>query len=396
MFLTSSLYAGNADQSKIHWVGWDSVTRPKKYGGLGLVKFNVSNNALLLKWFWRYRKEGQALWTKVIEAIHGSKRRWLSVPHNKNVRGVWGKIVNCGNRLIVNGSAFSSLLQGRVGNGNDIRFWIDSWIGQAPLKSLFPALFRIEQNKWCVVSDRVNHNGRSGIMAWDWKRYPETDLEIAELIECSRLTANTVIHPFADSWEWNNTSLQFLSVQDTKKWYLNADLSDLNVEDNWVKWLPAKCNLFIWRAGLNRIPTVEALRKRNIQVDYAGCVLCAGSEETVDHLVAECQFSNGVWSGIARWCRIPPIFLFSAKDIHVVAEHSGYSKSKKDIIHGILVITLWRIWKARNEKVFRDTNVSIVQVIADVKGLSFLWFTSRHKGPEVSWEGWRLFDFNVT
>ncbi|MFS7999078.1 hypothetical protein Hanom_Chr12g01161751 [Helianthus anomalus] len=115
----------------------------------------------------------------------------------------------------------------------------------------------------------------------------------------------------------------------------------------------------------------------------------------IDHIVAECLYSNGVWCGIARWCRIPPIFLFSVHDIHVIAEHSGYSQPKKEVIRGILVITLWRIWKARNEKVFRETNVSIVQVIADVKVLSFLWFNSRRKGLEMSWEGWRTFDFNV-
>ncbi|XP_022008003.1 uncharacterized protein LOC110907313 [Helianthus annuus] len=155
----------------------------------------------------------------------------------------------------------------------------------------------------------------------------------------------------------------------------------------WVKWIPAKCNLFFWRAGLNRLPTIEALRRRNINVEAAGCVLCDGPVESIDDIVAECLFTNGVWSGIASWCNIPPIFLFSVLDIHAIADSSGFSQPKKDILRGILVITLWHIWNARNDIVFKKRKVSITQLIADVKALSFLWFNSRCKGNDVKWEG---------
>lgn len=69
------LWGGNDEIGKIHWVAWDKVRKAKKDGGLGLNKLGVCNDALLLKWLWRYKNEEGALWKKVIDAIHISKRR---------------------------------------------------------------------------------------------------------------------------------------------------------------------------------------------------------------------------------------------------------------------------------------------------------------------------------
>ncbi|XP_022030536.1 uncharacterized protein LOC110931427 [Helianthus annuus] len=163
----------------------------------------------------------------------------------------------------------------------------------------------------------------------------------------------------------------------------------------WCKWIPAKCNVFMWRAWLDRIPTKVALSKRNINVGNNLCVLCDEAEETVDHVFAGCRFTDGIWNGVASWCRIPHLFLFSLHDVQNVNDQLGYSLVKKDIILGIMMIACWRIWKMRNEKVFKAANAITTQVLSDIKSLSFLWFNSRRKSARVGWKEWQSFSFDV-
>ncbi|GKB33930.1 hypothetical protein Tco_0873331 [Tanacetum coccineum] len=43
----------------------------------------------------------------------------------------------------------------KIGNGQSIHFWSDTWVGNSPLSDSFPRLFRIETNPSCTVCDRV-------------------------------------------------------------------------------------------------------------------------------------------------------------------------------------------------------------------------------------------------
>ncbi|KAJ0470183.1 putative reverse transcriptase zinc-binding domain-containing protein [Helianthus annuus] len=385
------LWGGNSEVKKIHWVGWDSVTRPKNNGGLGLSKLDVSNNALILKWLWRYRTENDTMWRKVIDAIHGSKRRWESVSCNSKVSGVWSKIVGCGNRLKVNGSSFSSLITGKVGNGLTIKFWLDAWLNGTPLKVSFPALFRLERNKWCAVADREF----DGVMTWEWKNYPSTPQEMAELIECTRLLANIRLDSNVYAWDWDKSRLQIVNVQETKKWIRSVGMEDIGHSFRWCKWVPLKCNIFLWRAALDRIPTKTALRRRNVCAGDVMCSLCDADEETAVHLFTACRFSYGVWCGIASWLHIPPIFLFDVYDMQLYINQLECPREKKELLYGIFMITCWRIWKARNEKVFKNTTRKSFEIVSDIKSLGYIWYRSRSKRELVDWKGWQVFHFDV-
>lgn len=58
---------GNTDTAKkIHWVGWQKVTRTKEEGGLGLQEAKGRNSTLLAKLNWRLHMESEALWVQVL------------------------------------------------------------------------------------------------------------------------------------------------------------------------------------------------------------------------------------------------------------------------------------------------------------------------------------------
>lgn len=47
------------------------MTKPKLSGGLGIVPLQIRNQAFLCKWDWRFGKEREALWAKVLTAKYG-------------------------------------------------------------------------------------------------------------------------------------------------------------------------------------------------------------------------------------------------------------------------------------------------------------------------------------
>lgn len=47
------LWGGSKSASKIAWIKWDKVCRPRKAGGLGVRNWDLFNIALLRKWRWK-------------------------------------------------------------------------------------------------------------------------------------------------------------------------------------------------------------------------------------------------------------------------------------------------------------------------------------------------------
>ncbi|XP_021994946.1 uncharacterized protein LOC110891548 [Helianthus annuus] len=168
--------------------------------------------------------------------------------------------------------------------------------------------------------------------------------------------------------------------------------SNESFEFSWSKWVPNKCNIFMWRAFIDRLPTKMSLLRRNILVDNQACVWCESSDETVEHILTGCGISTGVWNAITSWCRILGSFIFHVKDLVNLHDYSGASGNRKFVIHGIIIIACWRMWRARNEKVFSNKDPNVVEMVVDIKSLSFLWYKHRFKHGVVDWDRWCMFD----
>ncbi|KAJ0768030.1 putative reverse transcriptase zinc-binding domain-containing protein [Helianthus annuus] len=350
------------------------------------------NYSLMFKWIWRYKVEGNVLWKRVIEALHASNRRWDLVPWNKQSSGPWSKIVKAAYATQIQGTRFINMIRGSIGNGWDIWFWIDTWVSDEPLKDIFPSLFRLEKNKWCKVVDRLGNDNGSGIIQWEWKRYPATSDETRELIDCHRMVSAIQLQQRDDSWRWNSGSNVMYTVKEVRRWLCSDQGSSSGDIYKWCKWIPSKCNVFMWRTNLDRIPTASNLARRNINIGEGSCRFCGEMEESTEHIFTACLYANGLWSGLGAWMKIPPLLLFSVQDILRSVEDLPISTTRKEIIYGILIIMCWKIWVNRNEIIFRQGKANVSKLIADVKAISFLWFNSRSKQDKVDWNKWCIFD----
>nr|GFA04693.1 RNA-directed DNA polymerase, eukaryota [Tanacetum cinerariifolium] len=107
-------------ERKITWVSWDKVLPSKKNGGLEVLSFHALNRALLLKW--------SSIWCSIL--------REMQV-------------------LISKGFDFVSHCKKRVGDGDNTRFWYDSWVFDLPLRVRFPRLFALDTDKESMVASKL-------------------------------------------------------------------------------------------------------------------------------------------------------------------------------------------------------------------------------------------------
>ncbi|KAM0031085.1 putative reverse transcriptase zinc-binding domain-containing protein [Helianthus debilis subsp. tardiflorus] len=201
-----------------------------------------------------------------------------------------------------------------------------------------------------MVSDILTWEDMITSVNWSWKKDPESEIELKELDELMEVIRHVSLIKCVDDWRWNGDVNRCFSVDAIRRW-----LSGKNVDDGDVV-LPDKCNIFMWRALLDHLPTKLALRRRNIHEDNALCVLCEDGEESVDHLFTGCGIFMGVWEGILRWCGLPNFFASSLKDVVEIHNMDGLSNLRKEIVRGAVIACCWRIWKTRNEQIFRTNN----------------------------------------
>ncbi|XP_035831959.1 uncharacterized protein LOC118481001 [Helianthus annuus] len=235
-------------------------------------------------------------------------------------------------------------------------------------------------------------HGTTRVFSWDWSRSPTTAEEVNNKHQLEALLQQVTIGDTQDAWVWNDGKEEGFSVAAVKKWLRGSETGDVRSGFTWSKWVPMKCNIFMWRAFLDRLPTKMALIRRNIMVDNHLCVWCESNEETVEHILTGCSISAGIWNGISRWCRIPGMFVFHVNDLVKMHEHCAMSGNKKMVIHGIIIIACWRLWTARNEKVFSSKDPNVVEMLTDIKTVGFLWYKHRFKGGVVDWDRWCSFE----
>ena len=141
------LWSGMGESTKFHFVNWFDIIEPLQSGGLAIQNLLRFNQALLVKWLWRYGVERGALWRKVIDVKYGSMwGGWCSDifwgPYGislwKNIRKDW--------------PSFSKALSFEVGDGAKVHFSHDRWCGTLCLKEAFPEFFSISRNQDALVA----------------------------------------------------------------------------------------------------------------------------------------------------------------------------------------------------------------------------------------------------
>ena len=146
------------------WVDWNFVCLRKEVGGLGVRRIREFNSALLGKWCWRWLTEKESLWYRVLAAKYGEEGGRLV--DGARLDSAWWHAIATLRRE----EWFNSHVARSVGNGKQIYFWWDVWVGGVSFREKFSRLFELAMDKWVSVFDMCQLGWGENGEAWKWRQ----------------------------------------------------------------------------------------------------------------------------------------------------------------------------------------------------------------------------------
>ncbi|KAJ8423642.1 hypothetical protein Cgig2_006673 [Carnegiea gigantea] len=70
------MWSGTADFKRAPHISWQTVCKPKKYGGLGITDFYAWNKATIVKLIWVVVTKKDILWVKWIHGCYLKNKNW--------------------------------------------------------------------------------------------------------------------------------------------------------------------------------------------------------------------------------------------------------------------------------------------------------------------------------
>jgi len=201
-----------------------------------------------------------------------------------------------------------------------------------------------------------------------------------------------------DRWRRNRDEVGVFSVKTAYKALVNLGgpeelwgVAEKRVfEKLWKSPAPSKVVAFAWKVLHNRVPTMLNLALRNVlsPEDSTRCVLSNEGEESPCHLFLHCKVASVVWLRLMTWVEwhflIPP-------NLFVHWECWSGRRVKKNCLRGLWLIwqtTVWVLWKARNDKIFKGINYEPEELVDEIKVLSWRWMLQRMNIPVCLYDEW--------
>lgn len=378
---------------KLHLISWDTLQQPKYLGGLNITSLKHKNEALLCKWWWRLYTERSSGWHKFIQNVYGREVGFdLTKLTNINAGSQFLK----GLVKLTQSSSLGPFLSAAnfywsLQNGASILFWHDRWFHEGIIKDLFPQLFDISvdqnltvsqiHNKWLVVGE--DHQ------VW-WKDHtyeidPHQLIMFFSLIASLQLTANR------DELHWTPPGNSFT----TKECYLKIfnGMGDHNPNSIWESiWhlkVPPKISIFLWKFRHMVLPTRALLKSRiaNSGIDD-NCKWCNREAESLNHLFFECEPASWTWTLVKSWWHLPPCTINVSNFWQMfITKYRGSSYHK--VWQLTLSSVLWKIWLARNDKIFNEVILSKASMHYLIYLRSFKWALANDWVLECKFGSWK-------
>jgi len=189
------------------------------------------------------------------------------------------------------GRTFGNRFKWVVGNGREVFFWKDNWVGFSDLKSRFPRLFSlsvVKDAKLFRCGDWVNNIWvwnliwRSGLFEWE-------ENQVSQLLE--EVHGLSLVMEKENKWVWNDDESIEYSVNFAYSFLRGAEegLAKRLYSSFWmIKALPS-AHVTAWRVLENKLATKVNLERHEVELESILCYLCGVNELTTNHLFFGCR-----------------------------------------------------------------------------------------------------------
>ncbi|CAN1181981.1 Putative ribonuclease H protein At1g65750 [Linum perenne] len=300
------VWGSTTEDRKMHLVSWEHICKPKALGGLGLRQARQLNHAYMVKLAFIFMQKSDLLWVKVLQAKYFKETNaGLQLRNLASKSALWRGITK----------AWPDMLHGlRSGlrDGQNTSFWLGRWLD-------------------------------SGDRLLDLVISPTEHLDLEALVSSFVLESGESRGRGNDSWNWGEEPDGNFSIRSAYRLILELDnqTSDPDWKYFWRWRGPSRVQHFLWLAMHNKLLT-NSERKRRHLTDFSSCPRCNVHEESVSHILRECNYATAVWNqlGLQEFC---------STQENLCSWLSAGLLHQKSLIFGI---GCWYLWKARNEWVF--------------------------------------------
>jgi len=182
------------------------------------------------------------------------------------------------------GRTFDSCCEWRVGDGNDVLFWKDVWVGNEDLKSKFPRLFSLCINK----ESSVESCGEWVNDSWEWKlvwRRGLFDWKIGQEVQLlQEVLGKTPVSNFEDSRVWKVGKDTGFSVKSAYALFRGPSEGKSMFVSLWKTTALRSAQVTAWRVLIDSIATKVNLEKRGVLVDTNLCSFCRAAVGSTKHI----------------------------------------------------------------------------------------------------------------
>ncbi|GJX07697.1 RNA-directed DNA polymerase, eukaryota, reverse transcriptase zinc-binding domain protein [Tanacetum coccineum] len=378
------------NNKKPSWTKWTNILAPKAKGGLGVSSLFTLNRALMLKWVWRFHAQSLSFWARFIKSIHGDNGK-LDRNLTNCQNSCWLHIVKEISNLKSQGINFMDFVRIILGNGRNISFWNDHWIGDGLLRDIFPRLFALEGNKLATVNSKIEDGG----LINSFRRHLRSGVELTQLNALSDMVVSVNLCPCSDRWVWGLEGSGDFTVASIRREIDEKRFLYVNSTTRWIKAIPIKVNIFAWKVKIDALPTRLNISRRGITLDSILCPICDCGAESTNHLFFECSLAGHLARLISKWWDTPYAEGNSYESWYLWIMSLRMHSKHKLILEGIFYVMWWHLWTYRNKLIFESTMPSKATIFDDIVTRSFYWCRFRCKAS-FSWNDWLKTPYLVT
>ncbi|XP_037427324.1 uncharacterized protein LOC119292673 [Triticum dicoccoides] len=237
-----------------------------------------------------------------------------------------------------------------VHDGATVLMWKDLWL-DATLDEKYQHAFSFAKNEDISVKDFLGSTSLHE--TFHLPLSVQAMQEIRDLQQEVRHVGNATDPTPHDNWTCCWGSVDFKAIK-YYKFYFREVHAHQSYKWLWAARSTLKIKVFGWLLLSDRLNTRNMLKRRhyNIGDDY-NCLLCDQQiEETVEHMIFQCPFSQRCWSILGiTWQQTGSRLRWIS-----MAAHDWSSPMFMDVF----LQAAWSIWKERNNKHFRSIPPAIL------------------------------------
>jgi len=126
-------------KKKYRLAKWTTLSKPKCFGGLGILDLNIQNKCLLGRWIFKFLNE-EGAWQELLKNKYLRYKSLSQCTKKPGDSQFWSGLMAVKDIFLSYGSF-------KIQNSKTVRFWEDTWKENKPFMELYPNLYRIVRKK---------------------------------------------------------------------------------------------------------------------------------------------------------------------------------------------------------------------------------------------------------